>query len=139
MSDNLPEVEQALHAYQKRFDDRIGEAAREISLKLESLAKREIKGRRPKGQKATTGMPPMNRSGKLRLSIAGMTERKGFAKYQAIVGADKIYARAVEVGAPYNPPTWTHGEHFPFLRPAVDKALKSKMIEKTLQKYLGAK
>lgn len=139
MSDNLPEVEQALLAYQKRFDERVGEAAREIALKLEGLAKREIKGRRPKGQKATIGMPPMNRTGNLRRSIMNTTQRKGFAKYEAIVGAEMVYARAVEKGAPYNPPTWTKGERFPFLQPAVDKAIKSKVLEKTLQKYLGAK
>lgn len=139
MSDNLPEVEQALLAYQKRFDERIGAAAREISLKLEGLAKREIKGRRPKGQKAVTGMPPMNRTGDLRRSIMSTTERKGFGKYEAIVGAEMVYARAVEVGAPYNPPTWMNGERFPFLQPALEKAIKSKVLEKTLQKYLGAK
>jgi hypothetical protein len=85
MSDNLPEVEQALIAYQKKFDVQIGQAANEISLKLEGLAKREIKGRRPKGQKATIGMPPMNRTGNLRRSIMSTTERKGYGTYQAIV------------------------------------------------------
>jgi hypothetical protein len=139
MSDNLPEVEQALIAYQKKFDVQIGQAANEISLKLEGLAKREIKGRRPKGQKATIGMPPMNRTGNLRRSIMSTTERKGYGTYQAIVGAGMMYARAVEVGAPYNPPTWIKGERFPFLQPAVEKAIKSKVIEKTLRKYLGAK
>ncbi len=139
MSDNLPEVERALFKYQKEFDKRVGLAAKEISLKLEGLAKREIKGRRPKGQKATTGAPPMNRTGNLRRSITSSTERKGFGKYEAIVGAQMVYARAVEMGAPYNPPTWRNGERFPFLHPAVEKAIKSKVLERTLQKYLGAK
>ena len=139
MSSNLPEVEQALLAYKKQFDKRIGAAATEISQKLENLAKNEIKGLRPKGQKATSGIPPMNRTGRLRNSISHFTERKGFAKYDAIVGAYMVYARAVEKGAPYNPPTWTKGEHFPFLQPAVDKAIKSKIVERTLQKHLGAK
>jgi hypothetical protein len=161
MSSNLPEVEQALLAYKKQFDKRIGAAATEISQKLENLAKNEIKGERgvvgrkvsfvdgktKRGGKiydygndrAIIGQPPKSRTGNLRGSITGLTERKGFGKYDAIVGAYAVYAIAVEKGAPYNPPTWTKGEHFPFLQPAVDKAIKSKIVERTLQKHLGAK
>lgn len=139
MSDNLPEVERALLAYQRDFDHRIAAAALEISTRLEAMARREIKGRRPQGEKATTGQPPMNRSGDLRRSIMSTSERKGFGKYEAIVGAEMIYARAVEVGAPYNPPSWRNGERFPFLQPAVEKAIKSNIVQKILQKHLGAK
>jgi hypothetical protein len=139
MSDNLPEVERALLAYQKEFDIKLAAAADEISIRLEGLAKREIKGRRPKGQKAITGQPPMNRTGNLRRSIVHASERKGFAKYEAIVGAEMVYARAVEMGSPYNPPSWQNGQKFPFLQPAVDKAIKSNMVQKILAKHLGAK
>ena len=139
MSDNLPQVEAALAAYKAGFDMRIANATREISYALEGYGKREIKGERPKGEKAITGQPPMNRTGNLRRSIRGTSERIGFANYVAIVGADMIYARAVEVGAPYNPPTWTKGEHFPFLQPALQKFATSGLIKRILIKHLGVK
>ena len=139
MSDNLPQVEAALRAYQSSFDIRVGLAAFEISQALEGFGKREIKGLRPKGQKAITGQPPMNRSGKLRGSIRGQSMRYGFAKYTAIVGADMVYARAVEVGAPYNPPSWQNNEHFPYLQPALEKFAQTNLILRILRKHLGVK
>lgn len=139
MSDNLPQVEAALQAYRRGFDMRVGNATLEISQALEGYGKREIKGERPKGQKAVTGEPPMNRTGNLRRSIRGQHMRIGFAKYQAIVGADMIYARAVEVGAPYNPPSWQNNEHFPYLQPALDKFATSGLVLRILRKHLGVK
>lgn len=139
MSDNLPQVEAALRAYQANFDIRVGLAAFEISQSLEGFGKREIKGQRPKGQKATTGAPPMNRTGNLRRSIRGQSQRYGFAKYSAIVGADMIYARAVEIGDPYNPPSWKNGEHFPYLQPALEKFAQTNLVIRILRKHLGVK
>jgi hypothetical protein len=137
MSDNLPQVKAALLAYQQQFDMRVGNAAREISMAFEGYAKREIKGERPKGEKAITGEPPMNRTGNLRRSIRGTSERVGFAKYSAIVGTDMIYGRAVEVGAPYNPPSWQNGERFPYLAPALQKFAMSGLISRILTKHIG--
>ena len=137
-TDNLAQVEAALKAYQARLDTQIGAATREVSIALESLGKKEIKGQRPKGEKATTGEPPMNRTGNLRRSIKGTSSRKGFGTYEAIVGADMVYARAVEVGNPYNPPSWRNGEHFPFLSPALRKFVKSGLLKRILIKHLGA-
>jgi len=139
MSDNLPQVEAALLAYKQQFDMRVSNAAREISIALESYGKREIKGERPKGEKAITGEPPMNRTGNLRRSIRGTSQRVGFAKYSAIAGTDMIYGRAVEVGAPYNPPSWQNGEHFPYLEPALQKFAMSGLITRILIKHIGVK
>lgn len=139
MSDNLPQVEAALEAYMRNLDIRIGNATREISLAIEGMGKRNIKGERPKGEKAVIGQPPMNRTGNLRRSIRGQSQRLGYATYQAIVGADMVYARAVEVGAPYNPPSWQNGEHFPYLQPALDDFAKSNLTIRILRKHLGVK
>lgn len=135
---NLPEVIAAWSAHEKKVDIAIAQAAVEISLRLEGMAKREIKGKRPQGQKATTGSPPMNRTGNLRRSIGGTTARIGFGEYKAVVGASMEYARAVELGAPYNPPSWTKGEHFPFLQPAVNRFLQTSLLTRIVQKHLGA-
>lgn len=135
---NLPEVTAAWKNHERKFDLALGQAASEISLRLENMAKREIKGRRPEGQKATSGQPPMNRTGNLRRSIAGTVGRKGFGEYVAVIGAYMEYARAVEIGAPYNPPSWQNGEHFPFIRPTVDRFTKSSLLSRIIQKHLGA-
>lgn len=135
---NLPEVQAAWAAHEKKVDLAIAQAAVEISLRLEGMAKRNIKGKRPEGQKAVSGQPPMNRTGNLRRSIAGTTGRKGFGSYVSVVGAYMEYARAVEMGAPYNPPTWRNGEHFPFLDPAVKTFTNSNMMNRILMKHLGA-
>jgi hypothetical protein len=139
MSDNLPQVEAALKAYRASFDMRVAKATMEISLALEGLGKRQIKGQRPVGQKAITGEPPMNRTGNLRRSIRGQTTRIGFAKYSAIVGADMIYARAVEIGNPYNPPSWQNNEHFPYLQPALNQFVQTNLALRILRKHLGVK
>lgn len=138
VTDNFPQVEAALKAYKMLVDKQMGLAAKEISVALEGFGKREIKGQRPKGQKATTGEPPMNRTGNLRRSIRGMSGRKGFGIYEAVVGADMVYARAVEVGNPYNPPSWRNGEHFPFLSPALQKFVRTGLLKRILIKHLGA-
>lgn len=137
-SDNIPEVLSALQAYQKMVDMKLALSAQEIALRLEGRAKNMIKGERPKGEKAIPGQPPMNRTGALRESIRGYTERKGFQSYQAIVGADTLYARAVEVGSPYNPPSWTEGQYFPYLRPAVDKFVQQGLIQRIIKYNIGS-
>jgi hypothetical protein len=135
---NLPEVIAAWENHERKFDIALAQAAVEISLRLEAMAKSNIKGRRPEGQKATSGQPPMNRTGNLRRSIAGTTSRRGFGSYAAVVGAYMDYARAVEIGAPYNPPSWQNGEHFPFIQPAVDKFKSTSLFTRIVRKHLGA-
>lgn len=135
-SDNIPEVIAQLHSMEQRIDMKIAMAASEISMRLEGAAKRMIKGERPKGEKAVSGFPPMNRTGSLRRSIAGTMMRVGFGHYQAVVGAYAEYARAVEMGDPYNPPSWQNGERFPFLKPAVDSFVTSGQVGRVVQKHL---
>lgn len=135
-SDNIPEVIAALNAMERRIDTKMAMAASEISMRLEGAAKRMIKGQRPKGEKAVTGFPPMNRTGNLRRSIAGTMMREGFNNYVAVVGAYAEYARAVELGDPYNPPSWQNGERFPFLRPAVDQFVATGQVGRVVAKHL---
>lgn len=97
-------------------------ATEELKKAAIELIQGEIRGTRPKGQKAVTGQPPMNRTGKLRASVKGEATRIGFATYGAIVGPTVgTYARAVEMGGKFAPRTWTKGEHFPYVRPAYIK------------------
>ena len=128
----------AWEAWQVKFDRQVGFAATEISLRLEGAAKRMIVGQRPAGEKAISNQPPMNRTGNLRRSIRGTTEREGFGIYSAVVGADMIYARAVEIGEPYNPPSWKDGQRFPFIEPAVRNFISTGLVNRILIKHMGA-
>jgi len=120
----------------------------EISQALAGAGMRQIKGERPYREtsgggrvyeKAVSGQPPMSRTGDLRRSIRGQHMRLGYATYEAVVGADMIYARAVEVGAPYNPPSWQNNEHFPFLKPALEEFTRTNLVVRILRKHLGVK
>jgi len=106
------------------FDASVRAARDEMMARLIQLAQEEIKGKRPKGQKATSGEPPMNRTGNLRRSITGKKAREGFASYSAEVGPTTIYSRAVELGGA---PTWTNGQHFPYMAPALKKFQREAM------------
>jgi hypothetical protein len=91
---------------------------------LIQLSKEQIQGRRPVGQRATAGRPPMNRTGNLRRSIRGEKINKGFGKYEAIVGPTIVYGRAVELGGEFSPPSWkgtTAVKGFPYMAPAFKK------------------
>lgn len=110
------------------MENNIGKGAQnardEMMVTLIQLSKEEIKGRRPEGQKATAGQPPMNRTGNLRRSIRGEKRTVGFAKYTAIVGPTIIYGRAVELGGEFSPRSWkgtTAVKGFPYMAPAFKK------------------
>lgn len=133
-SDNLPQVLAALNDYKMRIEQQVGLAAEEISKALEGYAKREIKGdRKNVGYPAIPNKPPMNVTGNLRRSIKGRGIRKGFGVYTAEVGAYMVYARAVELGGA---PTWTRGQKFPYLQPAVEQFKRAKLIQRILIKHL---
>ena len=133
-SDNLPEVEAALQAYMARFEVAIGSAANEISLQLAGTAMRQIKGdRKSVGYPAESGKPPMNVTGNLRRSIKGKSSRIGFGIYTAEAGAYMVYARAVELGGA---PTWTQGQKFPYMQPALEQLRRSDIIQRILAKHL---
>jgi phage gpG-like protein len=111
-------VKEATKKAGKSIDDGARATRDEMMTTLIQLAKAEIVGRRPKGERATSGKPPMNRTGNLRRSIRGEKYNVGFAKYEAIVGPTIIYGRAVELGGA---PTWTKGQKFPYMSPAYAK------------------
>lgn len=133
-SDNLPEVLAAMNAKIARMDAQIGAAATEISQALVGAAQRQIKGdRKNQPYPAISGKPPMNVSGKLRANIKGSTSRTGFGIYTAEAGAYMVYARAVELGGA---PTWTKGQHFPFMQPALEQFKRTNIIRRILIKHL---
>lgn len=115
-------------------------ARNEMMMAMIQLAKKEIKGRRPEGEKATAGEPPKNRTGNLRRSIKGFPTKVGFAKYAAIVGPTMVYARAVELGGIYAPQSW-HGTTamagFPYFKPAYEKYVHAGLTQKIMLKHLG--
>lgn len=134
-ADNLPQVEAALQAYQAQVDVAVGQAAAELSQQLAGTAMRQIQGdRRTAGYPAVSGKPPMNVTGNLRRSIKGKSARVGFGIYTAEAGAYMVYARAVELGGA---PTWTNGQHFPYMQPALEQFKRSDIIQRTLAKYIG--
>ena len=118
ITSNLKLVKEATKKAGKSIDDGARATRDEMMTTLIQLAKAEIVGRRPKGERATSGKPPMNRTGNLRRSIRGEKYDIGFAKYAAIVGPTMIYGRAVELGGA---PTWTRGQKFPYMSPAYAK------------------
>jgi hypothetical protein len=118
ITSNLKLVKEATKKAGKSIDDGARATRDEMMTTLIQLAKAEIVGRRPKGERATSGKPPMNRTGNLRRSIRGEKYNVGFAKYEAIVGPTMIYGRAVEMGGA---PTWTKGQKFPYMSPAYAK------------------
>lgn len=118
ITSNLKLVREATKKAGKSIDDGARATRDEMMTTLIQLAKAEIVGRRPKGERAISGKPPMNRTGNLRRSIRGEKYNVGFAKYEAIVGPTMIYGRAVEMGGA---PTWTRGQKFPYMSPAYAK------------------
>jgi phage gpG-like protein len=118
ITSNLKLVREATKKAGKSIDDGARATRDEMMTTLIQLAKAEIVGRRPKGERATSGKPPMNRTGNLRRSIRGEKYDVGFAKYAAIVGPTIIYGRVVELGGA---PTWTKGQKFPYMSPAYAK------------------
>ena len=118
ITSNLKLVKESTKKAGKSIDDGARATRDEMMTTLIQLAKAEIVGRRPKGERATSGKPPMNRTGNLRRSIRGEKYNVGFAKYEAIVGPTIIYGRAVELGGA---PTWTRGQKFPYMSPAYAK------------------
>jgi len=127
ITSNINEVMRAVNKATSKLDTGAREARDEMMTTLIQLAKEEIKGERPKGQRATPGQPPMNRTGNLRRSIRGEKYRQGFATYSAVVGPTIVYGRSVEMGGKYAPRTWsgeTKSKAFPYMQPAFKKFQK---------------
>jgi hypothetical protein len=134
VSDNLPQVVAAIKAYEMRVDVLLGSAAAEIGQQLAGTAMRQIQGdRKSVGYPAVSGKPPMNYTGNLRRSIKGSSSRLGFGIYTAQAGAYMVYARAVEFGGA---PTWTNGQHFPYMEPALEQFKRTNTIQRIIAKYM---
>lgn len=121
INSNLHSVIKAVSKQTDKIDENARKCRDEMMTTLMSLAKREIKGQRPKGQKATIGQPPMNRTGNLRRSIKGEKSREGFGTYSAVVGPTIVYGRSLEIGGQYAPPTWSKDAKYPYMQPAFIK------------------
>jgi hypothetical protein len=121
---NLNSVRKGLTKATSNLDQSVMHLRDEMMAALIQLSKEEIKGRRPSGQRATAGEPPMNRTGNLRRSIKGEKFKTGFAKYEAIVGPTIVYGRAVELGGTFAPKSWigtSAVKGFPYMQPAFKK------------------
>lgn len=139
ISSNLRLVKRAVENAGKEIDLSARAARDEMMNALIQLSKEEIKGRRPKGEKAIAGQPPMNRTGNLRRSIKGDKFRQGFASYSAIVGPTIVYGRAVEIGGEYAPPSWrgtSAMKGFPYMRPAFQK-FQNQIQSQIILKHFG--
>ena len=133
-ADNLPQVVAALRAYEMKVDLQLGLASAEIGQQLAGTAMRQIVGdRKNQPYPAVSGKPPMNVTGNLRRNIRGSSRRLGFGTYQAEAGSYMVYARAVEMGGA---PTWTNGQHFPYMQPALEQFRRSDIIQRIIAKYL---
>lgn len=137
ITSNLNQVRQAVTKYANSVNKGAENARNEMMVTLIQLSKEQIQGRRPKGQKAIAGQPPMNRTGNLRRSIRGEKINKGFGKYEAIVGPTIVYGRAVELGGEFSPPSWrgtTAVKGFPYMAPAFKKfrLIAPKIVKKHL-------
>jgi hypothetical protein len=117
INNNIPEVMRKVLEAEKKIDRGAMMARDEMMTQLIQLAKEQIKGKRPIGQKAESGKPPMNRTGNLRRSIKGDKSREGFATYLAVVGPTIIYGRRVELGGG----NWPTGTKFPYMKPAWER------------------
>lgn len=136
ISSNLKLVRKDWDKFTTKVDIKARSARDEMMVSLIQLSKEEIKGKRPPGEKATSGEPPMNRTGNLRRSIRGVKFRTGFASYTALVGPTIEYGRAVELGGSYGPPNWTEGQNFPYMKPAYEK-FRTHVFPQIAQKYFG--
>lgn len=133
-SDNLPEVLAAIERVKQQILKQVDATAVEVSQRLEQKAKRIVSTDRSTAPyPAISGEPPMKVTGNLRRNIKGDVKRKGFGIYVAEVGSYMVYARALELGGA---PTWTKGQKFPYLQPALEQFKKSNSIRRIFAKNI---
>ena len=140
MRTNLNLVRKSVTKQTANIDIAARNARNEMMNAFIQLAQHEIKGKRKAGEKATAGQPPMNRTSNLRRSIRGEKHTLGFGKYIAIVGPTMKYARAVEMGGIYAPPSWqgtTAMAGFPYMKPAYKKFTMGGVQNRILAKHIG--
>lgn len=139
---NLKLVRNSLDKAEKSIGSGADALATEAMSILIQLSKEQIQGKRGKSNgvwdKATSGQPPMNRTGNLRRSITGQKRKVGFAQYKVIVGPTIEYGRAVELGGQYAPESWkgtTAMKGFPYMAPAYAKFRP--MLPSLVRKHLS--
>jgi len=134
---NFEEFKRFINKSARELDTGARAARDEMMTTFIQLAQHEIKGdRKAVGYPATPGQPPMNVTGNLRRSIRGEKSREGFGIYSAVVGPTVgVYARALEVGGKYAPPSWTRKQNYPYMKPAYEKFKKVFMT--IVHKHLG--
>ena len=137
---NIGQVKRAITSQTHKIDEGARLARDEMMTTFIQLAQEEIKGQRAKigskWEKATPNEPPKNRTGNLRRSIRGEKSREGFASYTAVVGPTVgVYARALEMGGKYAPPSWKNQQSYPYMKPAYEKFKKVFMT--IVHKHLG--
>jgi hypothetical protein len=147
ITSNIFAVQKAVDKKIANVDAKVLATRDEMMSRLIQLAQEEIQGERGVVARdistrkkiynyaqdpAISGQPPKNRTGNLKRSITGEKARQGFASYSAIVGPTAIYGRAVELGGA---PTWRDGQHFPYMKPALQKFQREAMA--IVRKYLG--
>ena len=125
---NLSQVRRQMDSKIAGVDRAVFRTAAEIAATGTRFAKAEITGRRGQTDgvwdKATPGKPPMNRTGTLRRSINSRVYKDGFGSYTGRIEPATNYARALEVGHQYAPPSWRFSdanEGFPYMRPALNR------------------
>ena len=139
IASNLKLVRKAVDKQVKSVDVATRMARDEMMAALIQLSKEQIEGARPytvgpqggrRYEKATPGLPPMNRTGNLRRSITGEKFRIGFANYSAVVGPTIEYGRRVELGGG----NWKAGVRFPYMEPAYVK-FRTVIVPQVTAKY----
>jgi len=120
---NISQVKKFIDKAETNLDSGARAARDEMMATFIQLAQKEIKGdRKTVGYPATPGQPPMNVTGNLRRSIRGEKGQIGFGTYTAVVGPTVgVYARALEMGGKYAPPSWKNQQSYPYMRPAYEK------------------
>ena len=138
IASNLKLVRKSVEVTTKKLDVRARMARDEMMTAMIQLSKEEIKGKRPKGQKATPGQPPMNRTGDLRRSIHGTPFNIGLRNYSAVVGPGVVYGRSLEIAGKYAPPSWKGTSAmagFPYMKPAFEK-FSTSVYPQIVKRYL---
>lgn len=132
-SDNGPEVKAALVALELRLLGAVQATSYELANRVKVTAVELVNKRRANHPyPAENGQPPMKVTGFLQQNIKGTSQRKGFGIYIAEVGANTVYARALELGNS----NWEDGQKFPYLGPAVKQFQKNNYIKRILIKNL---
>lgn len=157
-SDNLNEVLASLDKYGVNVDKAIAQLANDIGMRLTQMVMHKISRYRPftvagetsgatytwktqprgskksdrRYTKATSGEPPMVRTGNLRRSVRPTMNKVGPKHYEVFIGAYTKYARRLELGGG----NWPADTKFPYLEPTVKEFRKTGFIKNKLRSII---